>query len=73
MNISDLNAWEISALKTENENLVKALRGLAYSRNIYSETCFCEMAIGNPMYNDHTPACKRARAVLEAHAKRINS
>ena len=28
--------------------------------------CFCDMAIGNPMYRVHTRACQQARRVLES-------
>lgn len=28
------------------------------------ETCWCEMAVGNPMVTDHSNACKIARALM---------
>jgi hypothetical protein len=30
------------------------------------ENCWCELAIGNPMYKDHTKLCKEIRAYFEA-------
>jgi len=27
--------------------------------------CFCEMAIGNPMYREHTAPCRQARRALD--------
>lgn len=41
------------------EQLERILRGLMCG------DCFCEVAIGNPMYSDHTSGCKSATAFLD--------
>lgn len=42
-------------LQYQRDLLWNALEGLR------AGDCFCEMAIGNPMYRDHSLACQKAR------------
>lgn len=45
-------------LQFQRDLLLDALTGLR------GDDCFCEMAIGNPMYRDHSDACKKATRAL---------
>lgn len=40
------------------EDLLYALMGVQRAR-----LCWCEFGVGNPMFHDHTAACKQARQV----------
>ncbi len=64
-------AWDVVPNETDSafilrcvnshEALVSALCGFMHSG---SDGCFCDVAIGNPMVRDHSPACIAARAAL---------
>ena len=44
------------------ERLAEALQCVGHN-----EVCWCGVAIGNPMYKEHSTACKRATAALAAY------
>jgi hypothetical protein len=48
--------------------LYLALMGLA--RMYRGEPCFCGMAIGNPMYREHSRACAAAKAAMKEEESR---
>lgn len=61
----DLPALENAALMAAAPDLSAALRGLALGSD-----CWCQMAIGNPMVREHSPACVAARkAVAKAEGR----
>lgn len=56
-------------LAWRNERIVTLTKALIGLRIGGEAGCWCQVAIGNPMYDDHTAACKAARAALEAGGK----
>lgn len=67
----DVNSYarEMLALDALAKLLTLALRDL--STEAQGERCWCEFAIGNPMYPTHTAACLQARrALAEAEQER---
>jgi len=47
------------------EDFVEILEGLKRG------SCFCEMAVGNPMVREHTEACNRAMKFLKDRKKQV--
>lgn len=45
---------EVDALRQRRAELLGAIKALARG------SCFCEMAVGNPMANTHSAACREA-------------
>jgi hypothetical protein len=54
------------AVELKRAALAGALEGLKRGDN-----CWCEKAIDNPMYRDHSDACKKAAAALVQGAERV--
>jgi hypothetical protein len=57
---------EVERLRGESGEYVMALIGLSYTKDPKTGLwCFCENAIGNPMFSGHSDSCLMASALLE--------
>ncbi len=59
----ELEVYNGSQKLVEQAKPIERLRD-AIEQFRYGDRCFCQMSIGNPMFKNHSPACKAASAAL---------
>lgn len=64
--------WEKCPNHPARLAILKVLKGLD-TGDKYTGPCFCEHAIGNPMYSEHSGPCKAARKLIKKLSKEWGS
>jgi hypothetical protein len=57
-------AEQLTTTQAQLDKAISALEGLAFPMNGDQKWCFCDLAIGNPMFKTHTDACRLASTTL---------